>query len=504
MKSLAALRPEAARELLRRRAARRRLERFTAYTYRRYLTEQAHALIAAHLDRVIAGELRRLMIFAPPQHGKSELVSVRLPAYWLGCRPDDPVILASYAASLAESKSRQARQIVEGHEFGRLFPGLTTRRDSRAVDHWQLEGHRGGMLAAGVGGPVTGHGGLLGIIDDPVENWEQAQSATIREKIWDWWRSVFRTRIWENGSIVLIMTRWHEDDLAGRLLAEQAREWTVLRLPAVAETQAERDEYDRLVGLPTGQPDPLGRAPGQPLCPRRFSAQALAELRRDVGSLAWSAEYQGRPRAPEGNRFKRAWFQLVDAAPAGAARVRYWDQAATEGGGCYTAGVLMARGTDGLYYVVDVVRGQWSPGQRDPIICQTAERDRKAYAATVQWFEQEPGSGGKESAQAKVRLLAGFPVRIERVTGSKEVRAEPLAAQAEAGNVRLVRGPWNGAYLDELCSFPNGAFKDQVDATSGAFNKLASRPATTGRPIILGGGLGHLSPAGPGVLVVRR
>src|SRR5439155_1770276 len=147
------------------------------------------------------------------------------------------------------------------------FPGIRTRRDSRAVNHWQLDGHRGGLLATGVGGPITGHGGLLGIVDDPHENWEQAQSATIREKIWEWYRTTFRTRIWEGGAIVLIQTRWHEDDLAGRRLAEWRGEWTVLRLPALAETQAERDYHNARLGLPVGVPDPLGRMPGEPLCP---------------------------------------------------------------------------------------------------------------------------------------------------------------------------------------------------------------------------------------------
>src|SRR5215467_7781423 len=130
------LRPAAAQELLRRRRARRQLEHFTRYTYPRYVVEPAHALIAATLDQVIRGEITRLMIFAPPQHGKSELASVRLPAFWLGKRPDDPVILASYAASLAESKSRQARQVVESPEYAKLFPAICTQRDSRSISHW--------------------------------------------------------------------------------------------------------------------------------------------------------------------------------------------------------------------------------------------------------------------------------------------------------------------------------------------------------------------------------
>ena len=412
------------------------------------------------------------MIFAPPQHGKSELVSVRLPAYWLGVRPDDPVIITSYAASLAEDKSRQARQVVESREYSEVFPGVTTRRDSRAVGLWRILGRRGVVVAAGVGGPITGHGAMLGIIDDPFENWAQAQSQTVRDHVWDWYRSTFRTRIWEKGAIVLIMSRWHEDDLAGRLLSDQADQWTVIRLPAIAETQEERDENNRRLGLPAGLADPLGRKPGEPLCPRRFSLEALTQIKRDVGPVAWAAEYQGVPRTPEGNLFRREWFEVVGAAPQEAQRVRYWDKAGTTGGGAYTAGVLMARDRDGVFYVEDVVRGQWSALERERVIRQTAELDRERYGRVATWIEQEPGSGGKESAEATLRSLAGFPAYAEHVTGSKETRAEPFRAQCEARNVRLVRGAWNAGYLDELATWPNG-YKDQVDASAGVFNKLA-------------------------------
>lgn len=455
--------------------ARRHLLNLTNFTFPQYLAEPAHELIALALEQVVSVEAVRLMIFAPPQHGKSELASVRLPAFWLGRHPDDPVILASYAASLAESKSRQARQIVESQEYQALFPGVGTRPDSRAVNRWELfPPHRGSMLAVGVGGPITGHGARLGIIDDPFENWEQAQSLVFRDKVWEWWRTTFRTRIWEGGSIVLIMTRWHEDDLAGRLLLEQGDRWNVLRLPALAETQEDRDENCRYLGLPQGQVDPLGRKVGEALCPSRFSREALLELQRDVGTMGWSAEYQGVPRALEGNRLKRPWFPIVGACPAVARRVRYWDKAGTEGGGAYTAGVLMALTDDRMTYIEDVVHGQWSAGQRETTIRQTAELDAKRYANAVQiWVEQEPGSGGKESAESTVRGLAGYPVHADKVTGEKDVRLEPFAAQAEAGNVKLVRGSWNGPYIEELCAVPNGRYRDQVDATAGAFNKLA-------------------------------
>jgi predicted phage terminase large subunit-like protein len=175
---------------------------------------------------------------------------------------------------------------------------------------------------------------------------------------------------------------------------------------------------------------------------------------------------------PEGVLFKREWFEVVESAPdERALRIRYWDKAATEGGGARSAGVLMAKTSDGLFCVEDVVCGQWSALQRERIMRQTAEGDGRRVQV---WLEQEPGSGGKESAEASIRNLAGYIVHAERPTGDKAERAQPLAAQCEAGNVCLVRGAWNHDYLEEVCAFPLGSYADRVDASSGAFNKLAA------------------------------
>ena len=451
---------------------------FTKYTFPKYIADPFHELVAKQLDAIVNNDLKRLMIFAPPQSGKSELVSVRLPSFWFGRRPDDPVILCSYGASLAQSKSRNARGVVESGEYQELFPDTRTSTSRRAVDHWEImPPHRGAMVAVGVGGPVTGHGANLGIIDDPFENWERAQSQAERNRVWEWWKGTFRTRIWEHGAIVIILTRWHEDDLAGRLLKEHGDNWTVLRMPAVAESQEERDIINRRMGLSEGEPDLLGRMEGEPLCPQRFSAKALAAIKADVGSMVWSAEYQGAPILPEGNRFKRNWFKPVDIAPSKGFRVRYWDKAATAGGGAYTVGLLMSRSDDDRYYVEDIVRGQWSSGERDAIIVQTAQADKEMHGEVNVWVEQEPGSGGKESAEDIIRKLAGFAAYADRPTGSKDVRLEPYAAQAEAGNVMLLKSSWNHAYLEEVCAIPNATYRDQGDASAGAFNRLAEGTA---------------------------
>jgi predicted phage terminase large subunit-like protein len=256
---------------------------------------------------------------------------------------------------------------------------------------------------------------------------------------------------------VLIQTRWHEDDLAARLLAsERAADWEVVSLPALAEDG-----------------DPLGRALGAPLCPDRYDVPALEDFRAVLGERSFTALYQQRPYPAEGALFKREWFSLSSAVPAGARRVRYWDTAGADvGRGDYTVGLLMATDDRGSFYVEDVTRGQWTAHPRNEIIKQTAQLDRDAYGSVVTYIEEPPGLA-KESTDAIIRELAGFNARADRVRNDKVTRAEPFAAQCEAGNVKLLRGSWNAAYLDEICAFPYGKHDDQVDPSSGAFNRLA-------------------------------
>lgn len=471
-----------------RRMARRDVLAFTRYTLPMYIADPAHAVIAWTLNQAIRGKHDRIMIFAPPQHGKSELASVRFPAFWLGCRPDDPVIITSYGADLALDKSQQARAVVESEEYADVFPQVKTDPTSRAKELWRLRyGKRGTVKAAGVGGPVTGRGAMLGIIDDPVKDWSEAKSQVIRTGVYDWYRSTFRTRIWQNGVIALIMTRWDEEDLAGQLLRDQPGRWYVLRMPALAETQEERDHNHERMGLPTGQIDPLGRQPGEPLCPTRFPIEVLEEIRDDVGSIVWGAEYQASPSRPEGDWFMRAWFDIVPptAVPEDVSLVRYWDQAATQGGGAHTAGVLMgvrfldSRKLRKEVYIIDVVHGQWSSSNRMQVMLQTAQIDREMYGGRVKvWFEQEPGSAGVDAAEDVKGVLDEFPVYADKVTGDKDVRLTPFHAAAEGKRVHLVSGHWNRAWVDELCTLQagvKGQKRDQADATGGAYSKLAGK-----------------------------
>jgi predicted phage terminase large subunit-like protein len=436
--------------------ARRRLIDFCTFTMPAYRAGQAHCFLASQLERVERGESDRLMLFCPPRTGKTELL-IHFAAWCLGRHPDWSLLYTSYGADLAWEKSGESRQVVTGEAFAALWPGVGLDPASRSVQRWRIAGHRGGLQAQGVGGPLTGKGGKLIVIDDPVKNRQEADSPTFREATWRWYTSTLRTRLEPAGRMILVMTRWHEDDLAGRLLRQaaedaQADQWVVVSLPALATAD-----------------DPLGRCPGTALDPGRYDEAALAQIRASIGSRDWAALYEQQPLPAGGALFRQEWFKIAAAAPVEVQSVRYWDKGGGGAGSDYTSGVKLSRTTAGLFYVEDVVRGQWTALGRNNVIRQTADRDGPLVAIYV---EQEGGSGGLESAEISIRDLAGYTIKADAPRGAKEIRALPFAAQLEAGNVYLVKGAWNQAYIDELISFPAGRNDDQVDATSGAFNKL--------------------------------
>lgn len=445
---------------------------FVALANPRYRWFKHCEVLGDVLQRVADGDLNRLMIFMPPRHGKSEEASRLFTAYFLYRYPERWVGLASYAADLAYTLSRSAKD-----NF--VAAGGQLRGDAKAVKHWQTTSG-GGMWAGGVGGPANGKGWHLGVIDDAIKNAEQAASPKIQEKHREWLQSVFSTREEpEGGALIFVQTRWNENDLGGHLLAQELmaeegehQNWHIVNLPAIAEA-ADSPDAPKFPASCTVEPD--WRKPGEALCPERYNLQKLKRLAASVGSYFWNALFQQRPRPRDGGLFKREWFtKFVSGFPSGCRLVRYWDKAGSEGKGDYSVGVLMAYDGRGRFYVVDVIRGQWSARGREDIIRATAEADVAAYGNNYQiWLEQEPGSGGKESAEASVMNLAGFAAFAQPVTGKKEIRATPFSAQCEAGNVYLLRGDWNTCYIEEHIAFPNGKNDDQVDGSSGSFNKLA-------------------------------
>lgn len=396
----------------------------------------------------------------PPRHGKSEEVSRLFTAYYLYRHPERWVGVTSYAADLAYTLSRAARDNYRAI-------GGALRGDAEAVKHWETpEG--GGLWAAGVGGPITGKGFHLGVIDDPLKNAEEAESETIRAKQKEWYQSTFYTREEPGGAIVVIQTRWHEDDLSGWLLEEERAEdeesegWHVVSFEAVKESHP--------LEIPlscTLEPDP--RPTGAALCPERYPLERLRKIAARVGDYFFGALFQQRATPREGAFFKVSQLGYLDAEPAGLRSVRAWDLGATAGAGDYTAGVRLGTDGAGRFIVSDVRRGQWGPEEADAEVLSTAALDTRTVSIRG---AQDPGAAGKRDAKAWVRMLAGYVVSTEHVTGPKETRARALASQVNAGNVSLVKGPWNRAFVEELRSFPLGRNNDQVDAVSDAFEEL--------------------------------
>lgn len=458
---------------IQRQAARESLQAFTTYTKPDYEVNWHHQVLCQYLDEFVAGRIRRLMVFMPPRHGKSELVSRRLPAYILGRNPDAQIIACSYSSDLASRMNRDVQRIIDDESYHAIFPGTqlfganvrTVARGTylRNSDIFEVVGRGGFYRSAGVGGGITGMGFTYGIIDDPIKNRMDAESETIRENLVEWYTSTFYTRQEKHGAILITCTRWHQDDLAGRLLelgrSDDGDQWTIVDFPAIKE----HDE----------NPEDI-RAVGEALWPNKYNEERLAKIKTVLGEYQWSALYQQHPAPAEGGMFKRAPLEIVEAVPAGGRWVRWWDRAATPRKGDFSVGVLMLATPAGLYYIVDVQRGQWASDDRNSIMLQTAALDaQRTRNECVIWTEQEPGSSGLDMARALTKMLAGYPINYEPSTGSKEIRAMPFAAQWNAGNVKVLRGPWNQAYLDEMTSFPFGTNDDQVDASSGAFNKLA-------------------------------
>jgi predicted phage terminase large subunit-like protein len=406
-------------------------------------------LLAERLLDVAQGKLKRLLIQMPPRHGKSEFASAHFPAWYLGTFAERRVILASYEHDFAASWGAKARDRFA--QWGPTLWRLSLRRDKQAADDWGIAGHTGGMVCAGVGGPITGRGADLLVIDDPVKSAEEADSETYRNRAWDWYRSTAYTRLEPGGTIILIMTRWHEDDLAGRVLAEAGKtgeRWEIIKLPALAEAN-----------------DVLGRAEGEALWSKRYPLAALMEIRESVGPYWWEALYQQRPAPPQGSLFKKHWWRFYSDRdrPKGFDQVlQSWD--------------MSFKDTDSSSYVVGQVWG--NVGARIYLLDQV--RERMDFARTLEAV-QELSARWPQATLKLVEDKANGPAVISALRykvpglyavkpqGGKLSRAQAILPLVAAGNVWLPNPqeqPWVEAFLAEASSFPVGATDDQVDAMS--------------------------------------
>jgi predicted phage terminase large subunit-like protein len=412
-----------------------------------------HELIVSRLEAIERGEILRLMISMPPRHGKSLLTSTNYPAWYLGRHPDRSVIFATYGQELSDDFGRRVRNLIADPAHQAIFPNCKLSGDSAAAHRFNI--NRGGAyFAVGRGGPITGRGAHLLIIDDPLKDYQEACSETTRKALYDWYASVAYTRLAPNGAIVLIQTRWHEDDLAGRLLANTfGDDWEVLSLPAIAE----RDE--------------TFRRQGEALWPDRFPLSELEKIRRAVGERAFVSLYQQRPTAAEGAIFKRDWWRFYSSPLTSWNRIiQSWDTAFKTGtendfSVCTTWGV-----SENGYYLLHLWRERVEFPELKRVVASLAEH-WKPNAILV----EDKASG--QSLIQELKISTALPIITVKVDSDKQTRAQAVTPLMEAGRIFLPEAAsWVNHFVEEMAGFPNGIYDDIVDATTQALNYLRVQP----------------------------
>lgn len=417
--------------------ARRSLLRFTEYTNPLYRRAQHHEQIAAKLEAVERGEIDRLMIFMPPRHGKSELASKRFPAWCLGRKPERQIIAASYNSDLANDFGRNVRNLVAEPEFQQVFPGVALAPDSQAANRMNTN-LGGAYVAAGVGTAVTGRGAHIALIDDPFKDREEADSERRRDVVWDWYRSTLYTRLMPGGAVVIIATRWHEGDLAGRLLEQERDQWDVLELPA------------------------LNKA-GEALWPEWYPVDTLERIKATIGPREWSALYQQQPQPDAGTYFIRDWFdgRRWRDLPAHLHLYGTSDYATKDGSGDYTVHHVWGVDPQGDLYLVDRWRGQTTSDVWIERLC-----DLIALHKPLAWFcEAGPIWRAVEPAVMRRFRERNVYCRLESMASvhDKPTSARGFQARAARKCVWLPDTPEGEAVLDELLRFPAGKYDDEVD-----------------------------------------
>jgi predicted phage terminase large subunit-like protein len=397
-------------------------------------------------SRIVKGGAR-IIINVPPRHGKSEGCSYWLPAWYMDLYPERQIIIGAYGNEFAAKWGRRVRDLLESD----VKQHANILRNKRAASDW-VTTDGGGMMSVGVDGSVTGNGGHLIIVDDPHKNWEEALSQTYRRRVIDWFQATLYTRCEPGASIIVIQTRWHENDLTGYLLNEHADPWELIRLPAIAE-----------------EDDLLGREVGEPLCPERYTTGALLQIKKALSSQMFAGLYQQRPAPLEGNLVKRTWFQRFNEMPASFSRlIQAWDLTFTDSGSSYVVGTVWGKQSNN-FFLVDCFRDKLDfPGTISAI------KRMSAKWPNAKEIVIEEAANGYAAISTLKKELPGVIGR--RPLGSKTARLMAVSGLIEAGNVWIPSrslAEWSDDFIEEIVNFPNGANDDRVDALTHALSRLS-------------------------------
>lgn len=452
-------------EFLRRKADKDLLA-FTYYVNYKYRAAWIHREIATKLNAFIfSNEPSKLMLFVPPQHGKSELASRNLPAFALGINPDLKIAACSYSIDLARSFNRDIQRIIDTEPYHQVFPNTTLNNKSVAADskgtflrnteEFEIVNKRGSYKSVGVMGGLSGRSVDLAIIDDPVKDAMEANSEVYRNRVWEWYLNVLETRLHNKSKVLLIMTRWHEDDLAGRLLEHQPEKWEVVKFPAIKEDASDIN-------------DP--REVGEALWSEKHNLEKLLSLRA-MSERTFQSLYQQNPTNPEGNIIKKEWFRYIDSHGVPAGIIDMWvDGAYTKSTKNDPTGIMITCFKNNTLFILHCENAYMEMPDLLKRIPELAQRFGLGGRSRIYI---EPKASGKSLVQMLRKETRLNPVEIKSklVQQGKEARAHTASPRFESGAVILVKGSWNDLYESQMIGFPNVKHDEFIDLTGYAADK---------------------------------
>jgi len=439
------------RNELKKELARRSYIDYVEYVHEgRWLRSKHLELVCEYIEKILSGDIKRLIISMPPQHGKSQSVTETLPSYYLGKNPSNRVIEASYGDDLARRFGRRNKQKI--NQFGKELFNIELSKSSSSDTDFEIEEHKGSMISRGIMAGITGQPADLIIIDDPIKNKEQATSETYRDKLWEEWLNSINTRLSANGKVILIQTRWSEDDLAGRLLDNEAGKWTYINIPCEAEEN-----------------DILGRTKGDALFPEigkdnKWLTEFKTSYTSKEGSMTWNALYQGQPTTLEGNMIKRKWLKYYKELPPQNYKCISVDATFKDGKKNDYVAIQVWGKRNYDYYLIDRIKAKMD----FPTTLQAIINMRMKHPVNAVFIEDK-ANGSAIISMLRKQMDSIIDINPE---GGKVARVNAIAPLYESGNVYIPEKEWTNDYVNELVGFPNSKNDDEVDATSQALNRL--------------------------------